>query len=87
MYNELAVMIKEILEREPQEYANIRERMVDVMGGEVMELYSERLIRLERSAIVERLIERLGLTEEEACELVELKIEDYSSYKEEQENN
>ena len=51
------------------------------MGGEVMELYSERLIRLERSAIVERLIERLGLTEEEACELVELKMEDYSRYK------
>lgn len=85
VYNELAVMMKEILERETREYANIRERMVDVMGGEVMELYSERLIRLERSAIVEKLIEKQGLTAEEACELVDLKVEDYAKYKESQE--
>lgn len=83
LYSDLIGMTKKILDYEIPENSKLRERMDKVMGGEVLELYSERVLRLDRSETVDRLIRDMGMSEEEACEFMKLKPEDYRRSKEE----
>ena len=84
-YNDLVTMIKDVVTREMQEYSNILERMDEAMSGCVYELHSERMMRLgreeEQQKAVGMLIRKKGMTEEEACEVLEVNLENYRAYK------
>lgn len=88
MYNDLIDMVKAVIDYEMPEGSRLKERMDEVMGGEVLELYSERVLRLEREKVqnlsVDRLVEKLKMTEQEACELIGVDFENYKAYKESQ---
>lgn len=85
-YNDLIGMIKDILKRETQEYSNVWERMDEVMSKHTYELHSERMMRLgreeEQIRAVNVLLRKRGMTEEEACEFLEVDLENYRAYKE-----
>lgn len=88
-YSDLIDMMQRILDYEFQKNPELQERMRKVMSGEVLELYSERMIRqgkeegIElgvlqgRAEAVNELVQSGIMDLERACEIIKISKEDY----------
>ena len=92
-YNSLVELIKEVLDYVLRRESRLREGIGKIMRGEVMELFSERMLRIGREKgfeegrklagveIVDKLVDAGIMDLEAACNLLEVSLQDYEKVK------
>ena len=84
VYTNLVQIMKNVLDYELEADTQLKGAIEMIMEAEVWELPTEKMMRLGQHKSVDMLIKKKGMTEEEACELIEVKLEEYREYKEKQ---
>lgn len=85
VYTNLIQIMNKVLDYELQDDPKLKGAMNMIMNAEVWELQTEKMERLARETgqhiAVDMLVRKNGMTEDAACELMEIKVEEYREYK------
>lgn len=85
VYANLVQVMKKVLDYELEDEPKLKGAMNMIMDAEVWELQTEKMERLARETgqhvAVDMLVRKKGMTEEAACELMEINLEEYREYK------
>ena len=85
IYTNLVQVMKKVLDYELEDDPKLKGAMNMIMDAEVWELHTEKMERLARETgqhvAVDMLVRKKGMTVEAACELMEIKVEEYWEYK------
>ena len=84
--NLLASMILKVAEHCLEKYEVIKKGIQEIMGGVLLDYPAKTILNkgraLERTEMVQNLMQSLGITAEKACELLKLNMDDYESGRE-----
>lgn len=88
VYTDLVQVMKIVLDYELEDDSKLKGAVNMILEADVWELHTEKVERLareeERNESVDKLVKKIGMSVEEACELMDVKVEEYQQYKESQ---